>query len=265
LKIKLISECDDFKQEQINQLEIFPDLAAKEIIQWLRNEFLVGSDGTISFLEVNTRLQVEHPVSEEVTGIDLVREQFRIAMGEALGFNDPVIRGHSFEFRINGEDPGRSFLPAPGRITKMSLPTGPGVRVDTGFRTGDAITGNFDSLLAKLIVTGATREQAITRARRAIAEFTIEGMATALPFHQAILQDPAFTNEFKVYTSYIEKEFKKIEKRRNDDEKILENLEKFKLEEDDPEAIRRQNEKESKAEDKLDKIDQLFKKDNVSS
>jgi len=171
-------------------------------------EFLVGVDGTISFLEVNTRLQVEHPVSEEVTGIDLVREQFRIAIGEELGYPDPVIRGHSIEFRINGEDPGRSFLPAPGRITKMSLPSGPGVRVDTGFRTGDAITGNFDSLLAKLIVTGATREQAITRARRAIAEFTIEGMATALPFHQAILQDPAFTDEFKVYTSYIEKEFK---------------------------------------------------------
>ena len=171
-------------------------------------EFLVGVDGTISFLEVNTRLQVEHPVSEEVTGIDLVREQFRIAMGEELGYSDPEIRGHSIEFRINGEDPGRSFLPAPGRITKMSLPTGPGVRVDTGFRTGDAITGNFDSLLAKLIITGATREQAITRARRAIAEFTIEGMATALPFHQAILQDPAFTDEFKVYTSYIEKEFK---------------------------------------------------------
>jgi acetyl-CoA/propionyl-CoA carboxylase, biotin carboxylase, biotin carboxyl carrier protein len=170
-------------------------------------EFLVGVDGTISFLEVNTRLQVEHPVSEEVTGIDLVREQFRIAMGEELGYSDPVVRGHSIEFRINGEDPGRSFLPAPGRITKMSLPTGPGVRVDTGFRTGDAITGNFDSLLAKLIVTGATREQAITRARRAITEFTIEGMATALPFHQAILQDPAFTDDFKVYTSYIEKEF----------------------------------------------------------
>ena len=170
-------------------------------------EFLVGVDGTISFLEVNTRLQVEHPVSEEVTDIDLVREQFRIAIGEELGYTDPIIRGHSIEFRINGEDPGRSFLPAPGRITKMSLPTGPGVRVDTGFRTGDAITGNFDSLLAKLIVTGATREQAITRARRAITEFTIEGMATALPFHQSILQDPAFTDEFKVYTSYIEKEF----------------------------------------------------------
>jgi acetyl-CoA/propionyl-CoA carboxylase, biotin carboxylase, biotin carboxyl carrier protein len=171
-------------------------------------EFLVGVDGTISFLEVNTRLQVEHPVSEEVTGIDLVREQFRIAMGEELGYSDPEVRGHSIEFRVNGEDPGRSFLPAPGRITKMSLPAGPGVRVDTGFRTGDAITGNFDSLLAKLIVTGATREQAISRARRALAEFTIEGMATALPFHKAILEDPNYTKNFQVYTSYIEKEFK---------------------------------------------------------
>ena len=153
-------------------------------------------------------MQVEHPVSEEVTGIDLVREQFRIAMGEELGYGDPIVRGHSLEFRINGEDPGRSFLPAPGRITEMSLPTGPGVRVDTGFRSGDSITGNFDSLLAKLIVTGATREEAINRARRAIAEFKIEGMATALPFHKAILEDPAFTKDFKVYTSYIEKEFK---------------------------------------------------------
>lgn len=170
-------------------------------------EFLIGVDGTISFLEVNTRLQVEHPVSEEVTGIDLVREQFRIAMGEELGYSDPLIRGHSIEFRINGEDPGRSFLPAPGRITKMELPTGPGVRVDTGFRTGDVITGNFDSLLAKLIVTGATRDEAITRARRALTEFKIEGMATALPFHQGILQDAAFTNVFRVYTSYIENEF----------------------------------------------------------
>jgi acetyl-CoA/propionyl-CoA carboxylase biotin carboxyl carrier protein len=171
-------------------------------------EFLVGNDGTISFLEVNTRLQVEHPVSEEVTGIDLVREQFRIAMGEALGFDDPVIRGHSLEFRINGEDPGRSFLPAPGRITEWNLPTGPGVRVDAGFKKGDTIGGNFDSLLAKLIVTGATREQAIERARRALAEFKIEGLATALTFHRAILEDPAYTKNFKVYTSYIENEFK---------------------------------------------------------
>ncbi|CAN2216762.1 COG4770 Acetyl/propionyl-CoA carboxylase, alpha subunit [Candidatus Nanopelagicaceae bacterium] len=171
-------------------------------------EFLVGLDGTISFLEVNTRLQVEHPVSEEVTGIDLVREQFRIAMGESLGFDDPVVRGHSIEFRINGEDPGRSFLPAPGRITAWNIPTGPGVRVDAGFRNGDVIGGNFDSLLAKLIVTGATRKEAIQRARRALAEFEVGGLATALPFHRAILEDPAYTEVFKVYTSYIENEFK---------------------------------------------------------
>jgi acetyl-CoA/propionyl-CoA carboxylase biotin carboxyl carrier protein len=171
-------------------------------------EFLIGLDGTISFLEVNTRLQVEHPVSEEVTGLDLVREQFRIADGESLGFDDPVIRGHSIEFRINGEDPGRSFLPAPGRITEWEIPTGPGVRVDAGFKGGDTIGGNFDSLLAKLIVTGATRDQAIERARRALSEFIIGGLATALPFHRAILEDPAYTKDFKVYTSYIENEFK---------------------------------------------------------
>ena len=171
-------------------------------------EFLIGIDGTISFLEVNTRLQVEHPVSEEVTGLDLVREQFRIAMGESLGFDDPIIRGHSLEFRINGEDPGRSFLPAPGRITKWNLPTGPGVRVDAGFKNGDTIGGNFDSLLAKLIVTGATRKEAIERARRALAEFEVDGLATAIPFHRAILQDPSFTEVFRVYTSYIENEFK---------------------------------------------------------
>jgi acetyl-CoA/propionyl-CoA carboxylase biotin carboxyl carrier protein len=170
-------------------------------------EFLIGIDGTISFLEVNTRLQVEHPVSEEVTGIDLVRQQFRIAMGENLGFNDPEIRAHSFEFRINGEDPGRSFLPAPGRITQWQIPTGPGVRVDAGFRNGDTIGGNFDSLLAKLIVTGATREEAVQRARRALAEFNVGGLATALPFHRAIMEDPSFTEEFNVYTSYIENEF----------------------------------------------------------
>jgi acetyl-CoA/propionyl-CoA carboxylase biotin carboxyl carrier protein len=170
-------------------------------------EFLVGVDGTISFLEVNTRLQVEHPVSEEVTGLDLVREQFRIADGEALGFDDPVIRGHSIEFRINGEDPGRSFLPAPGRITEWEIPTGPGVRVDAGFQGGDTIGGNFDSLLAKLIVTGATRDQAIERARRALSEFKVGGLATAIPFHRAILEDPAYTHNFKIYTSYIENEF----------------------------------------------------------
>jgi len=170
-------------------------------------EFLVGVDGTISFLEVNTRLQVEHPVSEEVAGIDLVREQFRIAMGESLGFDDPEIRGHSIEFRINGEDPGRSFLPAPGRITSWKIPTGPGVRVDAGFRNGDVIGGNFDSLLAKLIVTGSTRKQAIERARRALAEFEVGGLATAIPFHRAILEDSNYTEDFKVYTSYIENEF----------------------------------------------------------
>lgn len=170
-------------------------------------EFLVGLDGTISFLEVNTRLQVEHPVSEEVTGIDLVREQFRIAMGEPLGYGDPAIRGHSMEFRINGEDPGRSFLPAPGRITEWRLPSGPGVRVDAGFKSGDTIGGNFDSLLAKLIITGNSRLQVIQRARRALAEFHIGGLATALPFHRAIVEDTAFTEKFAVYTSYIENEF----------------------------------------------------------
>jgi len=170
-------------------------------------EFLVGLDGTISFLEVNTRLQVEHPVSEEITGIDLVREQFRIAMGEHLGYEDPVIRGHAMEFRINGEDPGRSFLPAPGRITEWRLPSGPGVRVDAGFKSGDTIGGNFDSLLAKLIITGSSRSQVIERARRALDEFHIGGLATALPFHRAIVEDPAFTEKFAVYTSYIENEF----------------------------------------------------------
>lgn len=171
-------------------------------------EFLVGNDGTISFLEVNTRLQVEHPVSEEVAGIDLVREQFRIAMGEKISNIDPVIRGHAIEFRINGEDPGRNFLPAPGTITEWKTPSGPGIRVDAGFTAGDVIGGNFDSLLAKLIVTGATREEAISRARRALSEFHVGGLATALPFHRAIVEDPAFTTDFKVYTSYIETEFK---------------------------------------------------------
>ena len=170
-------------------------------------EFLIGADGTISFLEVNTRLQVEHTVSEEVTGIDLVRQQFRIAMGEELGFDDPEIRAHSFEFRINGEDPGRSFLPAPGRITQWQIPTGPGVRVDAGFKNGDTIGGNFDSLLAKLIVTGATRVEAVQRARRALSEFKVGGLATALPFHRAIMEDSAFTENFTIHTSYIENEF----------------------------------------------------------
>ncbi|WP_200963273.1 acetyl/propionyl/methylcrotonyl-CoA carboxylase subunit alpha [Rothia mucilaginosa] len=174
-------------------------------------EFLVGTDGTISFLEVNTRLQVEHPVSEEISGIDLVREQFRIARGEKIEEKDPVLRGHSFEFRINGEDAGRSFMPAPGTIEKLTVPTGPGVRWDSGFVAGDVIGGNFDSMLAKLIVTGADREQALQRARRALAELTIEGMPTVVPFHRVVLDDPAFApaegGEFKVHTRWIETEF----------------------------------------------------------
>lgn len=174
-------------------------------------EFLVGTDGTISFLEVNTRLQVEHPVSEEISGIDLVREQFRIARGEKIEEKDPVLRGHSFEFRINGEDAGRSFMPAPGTIEKLTVPTGPGVRWDSGFVAGDVIGGNFDSMLAKLIVTGADRKQALQRARRALAELSIEGMPTVIPFHRVVLDDPAFApaegGEFKVHTRWIETEF----------------------------------------------------------
>ncbi|KOG89302.1 acetyl/propionyl/methylcrotonyl-CoA carboxylase subunit alpha [Streptomyces varsoviensis] len=177
-------------------------------------EFLVGQDGTISFLEVNTRLQVEHPVTEEVSGIDLVREMFRVADGEELGYDDPVLRGHAFEFRINGEDPGRGFLPAPGTVTKFEGPAGPGVRLDAGVESGSVIGPAWDSLLAKLIVTGATRGQALQRARRALAEFTVEGMATAIPFHRAVVEDPAFAPEldgssgpFEVHTRWIETEF----------------------------------------------------------
>ncbi|MCP3755510.1 biotin carboxylase N-terminal domain-containing protein [Streptomyces sp. TBY4] len=171
-------------------------------------EFLVSADGLISFLEVNTRLQVEHPVTEEVTGLDLVREMFRIADGEELGYGDPVLRGHSFEFRINGEDPGRGFLPAPGTVTKFDPPTGPGVRLDAGVESGSVIGPAWDSLLAKLIVTGATREQALQRAARALAEFNVEGMATAIPFHRAVVVDPAFTSDpFTIHTRWIETEF----------------------------------------------------------
>jgi acetyl-CoA/propionyl-CoA carboxylase biotin carboxyl carrier protein len=171
-------------------------------------EFLVGADGTISFLEVNTRLQVEHPVTEEVTGIDLVREMFRIADGEALGYDDPPMRGHSIEFRINGEDPGRGFLPAPGTVTRFAPPAGPGVRLDAGVETGSVIGPAWDSLLAKLIITGATREQALQRAARALGEFQVEGMATAIPFHRAVVTDPAFTSDpFTIHTRWIETEF----------------------------------------------------------
>ena len=175
-------------------------------------EFLVGQDGTISFLEVNTRLQVEHPVSEEVTGLDLVREMFRIAEGQELGYDDPVIRGHSIEFRINGEDAGRNFLPMPGPVTAFDAPSGPGVRLDAGVEAGSVIGQNFDSLLAKLIVTGANRQQAIERSRRALAEFEIEGMATVIPFHRAVVADPAFAPDdpqtpFSVHTRWIETEW----------------------------------------------------------
>ena len=209
---KLVEEAPApfLSQDQINELY----RSSKEIIRAAGYvgagtcEFLVGVDGTISFLEVNTRLQVEHPVSEEVSGLDLVREQFRIADGEKITATDPQLRGHSIEFRINGEDPGRNFLPTPGVITKWEEPSGPGVRVDAGFTKGDVIGGNFDSLLAKLVVTGATRKQALERARRALAEFQIEGIATALPFHRAVINDKAFINEpFAVYTGWIESEF----------------------------------------------------------
>ncbi len=172
-------------------------------------EYLVGADGTLSFLEVNTRLQVEHPVTEETSGIDLVREQFRIADGEKLRFTeDPIPRGHAIEFRINGEDPGRGFLPAPGTVTTFRPPAGPGVRVDAGIESGSVIGGNFDSLLAKVIVTGETRAEALQRARRALDEMTVEGMATALPFHRLIVRDPSFVDEpFRVHTRWIETEW----------------------------------------------------------
>ncbi|MGI6879200.1 acetyl/propionyl/methylcrotonyl-CoA carboxylase subunit alpha [Microbacterium sp. gxy059] len=173
-------------------------------------EFLIGADGTISFLEVNTRLQVEHPVSEEVTGLDLVREQFRIAAGETLDYGDPEPVGHSFEFRINGEDAGRGFLPQPGPIHVFKAPGGPGVRVDSGVVQGDEVGGAFDSMLAKLIVTGRDRAQALERARRALAEFEVAGLPTVLPFHRVVVEDPAFTaesGEFGVFTRWIETEF----------------------------------------------------------
>ncbi|BDZ40898.1 hypothetical protein GCM10025865_01970 [Paraoerskovia sediminicola] len=174
-------------------------------------EFLVGRDGTISFLEVNTRLQVEHPVSEEVTGIDLVREQFRLAEGEALGYANPAVRGHSFEFRINGEDPGAGFMPSPGRVTRLRLPSGPGVRVDSGIVEGDTISGAFDSMIAKLVVTGSTREQAVQRSRRALRELEIGGIPTVVPFHRAVLDSTDFVptdgSAFRVHTRWIETQF----------------------------------------------------------
>ena len=171
-------------------------------------EFLVGQDGTVSFLEVNTRLQVEHPVSEEVTGIDLVREMFRIADGQPLDYPDPAPRGHSIEFRVNAEDAGRGFLPAPGTITELNWPAGPGVRVDAGYAVGMTVPQAFDSLLAKIIITGASRAEALQRARRALDECVVGGMPTVLPFHRAVVRDPAFTGEpFQVHTRWIETEF----------------------------------------------------------
>jgi len=171
-------------------------------------EFLVGQDGSVSFLEVNTRLQVEHPVSEEVTGLDLVREMFRIAGGEELGYEDPAPRGHSIEFRINAEDPARNFLPAPGTITSLATPSGPGVRLDMGYTAGMTVPQSFDSLIGKLIVTGASREQALERSARALGEFEVGGMPTVLPFHRAVVRDPAFTGEpLGVYTRWIETDF----------------------------------------------------------
>ena len=173
-------------------------------------EFLVGQDGTISFLEVNTRLQVEHPVSEQVTGLDLVREMFRIADGEPLGYGDPVVTGHSIEFRINAEDAGRNFLPAPGILTTWRPPSGPGVRIDDGYLAGMSVPGSFDSLVAKIIVSGADRKQALERSRRALKELVIDGMPTVVPFHRAVLEDPAYTADdgrFGVHTRWIETEF----------------------------------------------------------
>jgi acetyl-CoA/propionyl-CoA carboxylase, biotin carboxylase, biotin carboxyl carrier protein len=178
-------------------------------------EFLVGRDGTISFLEVNTRLQVEHPVSEEVTGLDLVREMFRIAAGEELGYDDPRVEGHSIEFRINAEDAGSNFMPAPGTLTRWHAPSGPGVRVDGGYDQGETVPGSFDSLVAKLIVSGRDRTQALERSRRALDEFVVDGMPTVIPFHQAVVDDPAFIGDpeadgvgkFDVYTTWIETEF----------------------------------------------------------
>ncbi|MGI5171042.1 acetyl/propionyl/methylcrotonyl-CoA carboxylase subunit alpha [Spirillospora sp. CA-253888] len=170
-------------------------------------EFLVGADGTLSFLEVNTRLQVEHPVTEEVTGIDLVTEQFRLAAGEPLGYGDPEPRGHAIEFRINAEDPGRGFLPAPGVVTGWRPPSGPGVRLDAGVEPGTVVGPAWDSLLAKLVVTGPDRETALRRAARALAEFEVEGLPTVLPFHRAVVADPAFAERFTVHTRWIETEF----------------------------------------------------------
>src|SRR4029079_15355308 len=173
-------------------------------------EFLGAQDGTIPFLEVNTRLQVEHCVSEEVTGLDLVREMFRIASGEELGYDDPEVRGHSIEYRINAEDGGRNFMPAPGPLSAWHPPSGPGIPLDGGYEAGETIPGSFDSLIAKLIVTGRDRTQALEASRRALDEFVVDGMPTVIPFHRAVVSDPAYVGDgekFDVYTTWIETEF----------------------------------------------------------
>jgi acetyl-CoA/propionyl-CoA carboxylase, biotin carboxylase, biotin carboxyl carrier protein len=209
---KLVEEAPaPFLTDEQNQLLYTASKAILKEVGYLGAgtcEFLVAKDGTISFLEVNTRLQVEHPVSEEVTGIDLVREQFRIAEGGKLEYDDPMPQGHSIEFRINGEDPGLGFIPAPGPVNVLRFPGGPGVRIDSGVTTGDVISGAFDSLLAKLIVTGSTREDALERSRRALDEFEVAGLPTVLPFHRKIVRDPAFTSSpFSIYTRWIETDF----------------------------------------------------------
>ncbi len=210
---KLVEEApapflDDAQRAQIHQAARAIGAAAGYVSAGTV-EFLLGRGGQISFLEVNTRLQVEHPVTEETTGVDLVLEQLRVADGLPLSFTEtPPVRGHSIEFRINAEDPGRGYLPTPGRIARFEPPSGPGVRLDTGVASGSTIPGSFDSLMAKLIVTGATRAQALARARRALREFAIEGVATVLPFHRAVVDDPAFTAQagFGVHTRWIETE-----------------------------------------------------------
>ncbi|WBU62015.1 biotin carboxylase N-terminal domain-containing protein [Paracoccus albus] len=173
-------------------------------------EFLLGADGMVSFLEVNTRLQVEHPVTEAVTGVDLVVEQFRIAEGQHLKLPQmPEPVGHAIEFRINAEDPGRGFLPTPGRITRFAPAAGPGIRLDSGVESGSTVVGAFDSLMAKLIVTGPSRDVAIARARRALAEFRIEGVASVLSFARAVIDSPDFNGDgdFRVHTRWIETDF----------------------------------------------------------
>ncbi|WP_205881272.1 acetyl/propionyl/methylcrotonyl-CoA carboxylase subunit alpha [Leucobacter viscericola] len=211
---KLVEEApapflDDALRERIHQAAA-DVCAAAGYVSAGTVEFLLGEDGTLSFLEVNTRLQVEHPVTEQITGIDLVQEQFRIAAGEPMSVPEQIPSfGHSIEFRINAEDPGLGYLPTPGTIERFDVPGGQGVRVDSGVYAGYAVPGSFDSMLAKLIIWGKDREQALARARRALDEFQIEGVATVLPFDRYVVTDPAFTaasGRFGVHTRWIEEE-----------------------------------------------------------